>query len=439
MSLEDDVRRLLLDDEDDNTATTSASDTRGGVLPDAYTDETMRQRPGVTPNPGAATVFKPRTTTDAGVTVTEVPTNPELDPDNKLANNAEEILKKSIADLMPADANIGLGFNDDWIRRLGSTAVPYTGLGQDFTRKTGVNDASHRKTLQYSRLVDALNNKRFISPGQAGVRSTYASNGGRTGRSDAIDYGNVYKMDGLETAESRAQRRAEGYEEEEAKREIKRTQDVKDMPAIMERLKQLAVLDQAQGLTNAQRAEQQQLFAALVNNQYNIPYMMMQERFRTQLGMDQQQYYTALAMDLQRYAAMNGFRTQEYAAKLGMDQARYNTMLSSVLQQFGTKLAEYMARVTGYQLPKDKVDSVMANPDYLSSIMHGNAWQVGSPDYQARLFAQSMQQMGVDLHNPDIDVTLTAIQRLDEKLAQYSKQSADTAKRTLENEDKDKK
>jgi hypothetical protein len=406
--LEQQILAIFGSDDPDTSGTTSAAK---GSLPQPLTDAGMAQRPGIT-NPSAVTV-NDEISTDTPDEVTRVPTNAELDKDKALEINAQEQLRKSLRELKPADENIGLGFNDDWFGRLGSTAVPHTGLGQDFTRKTGVNDVGHKNTLRYSRLVDALNNKRFISPGQAGVRSTYANDGGRSGLNDKIDYGEVYKMDGLETAESRAQRRAEGYEKEETDREIKRTQDVKDMYADMERLKQLAVLEQAGKLTDTQRAEQQQLFTALLNNQYNIPYIMMQDRFRMQLGMDQAKYNTQLAMNLARYATMNGLTTAQYAGMIGMDQARYNTILNSVTQQFGTQLAEYIQRTIGIAIPADKVNMVLSNPDYLSGAMHGNAWGVGAPDPSARLLAQAFVEMGItDIRNIDINKVLSAQQRL---------------------------
>jgi hypothetical protein len=402
----------------------------GGTLPAAYTNATMEQRPGVTGRPGVGTPRDTKSPAQAGVELPGVPSNAELDKDGELERNAQAKLQESLDKLIKPDANIGQDFNDAWIKRLGSGAVPYTGLNTDFTRQTGVNDASHKKTLRYSRLVDALNNKRFISPGQAGVRSTYANNGGRSGRSDSIDFGQVYKMDGLETAESRAQRRAEGYEEEDTKRGIKRKHDVMDMPATMERLKQLAVLEQAGKLTDAMRAEQQQLFTSLLHNQYNIPYMMMQDKFRVQLGMSQQQYNTALAMQMAQYAAENGLTTQQYAAMLGMDQARYGSMLGMVTNQFGTQLSEYIQRVARVQMPLDMIDIVTTNPDYITSAMQGNAFGVGAPDLSVRLFAQGLQAMGVDILHPDMDKILAAIRVLEDANAKAGVEMTDAARRT---------
>jgi hypothetical protein len=369
----------------------------------------MEKRPGVT---GRLGVDPPPATKSPGAAGVVVQDPSAMDATGELEARAREQLKDALSKLMPADANIGLGFNDAWFKRLNSGAVPHTGLNKDFVRKTGVNDVGHRKTLQYSRLVDALNNKRFISPGQAGVRSTYANKGGRSGRGDAITFGNVYKMDGLETAESRAQKRAEGYETTEREREIKRREDVKDMPAALEKLKQLALLDQAGKLTDTQRAEQQQLFTALLHNQYNLPHLMMQDKYRTELGMTQQQYNTELAMLMSQYAAQNGMTTAQYAAMLGMDQARYNSMLGMVMQQFGMRLNEYIQWTTGYHMPQAKVDAVLANPDYLYSSMLGGAFGVGAPDIATRLFAQGIQEAGIDLRNPNIDQTLDVLRRI---------------------------
>jgi hypothetical protein len=427
-ALKAEIRALFSDD----TGSAGAGDA-GGVMPDHYDNGNMNKRPEATGKPEIDNPLAEGASTrpvDPGQ-ITTVPSVREevgaLDADGKLEENAKKQLTEAMASLKRPRENIGMDFHDDWFQRLGSTAVPYTGIGKDFPRKTGVNDVSHAKTLQYSRLVDALNNKRFISPGQAGVRSTYANNGGRSGLNDKIDYGEVYKMDGLDTAESRAQRRAEGYEKEETEREIKRTQDVKDMPAAMERLKELAVLEQAGKLSDAQRAEQQQLFASILNNQYNIPYQMMQNRFQNRLSMSARQYDTALAMQIAQYAAMNGLTTQQYAAQLGMDQARYNTMLQSVLQQFGTKLAEYMQRTIGIAMPMDKVDLVMSNPDYLRSVMQGGALGVGSPDMQTRIFADGLRQSGIDFDNLDLNTILSVMDRLQTAMARNSASTAETA------------
>lgn len=394
----------------------------------------LEQVPAGTPtgNPGAAdpASIKIPKAKKAGTKLVKIPTLDEADPNNERKNNAKGILQDALAELMQPRENIPLGLHDEWYTRLGSNAVPYTGLGEDFTRKTGVNDASHKDTLRYSRLVDALNNKRFITPGWAGVRSTYANGGGRTGRSDPVDFGTVYKMDGLETAESRAQRRAEGYEQEDTRRALTRKHNVMDIPTEMERLTELAVLAQAGELTAAQRAEQQQLFTAMLNNEYNIPYMMLQEKFRTQLNMGQQEYYTMLAMYLQQYAQLNNMKTAEYAAQIGMDQARYNTMLSTLAQQFGTQLAKYITHYTQLELPIEKVMQVMNEPDYIRQGMLGapGALNTGSPDMQAYYVASAMQNLGItDVRTVTTDQWLDLIERLNAALVKVSGKAADQA------------
>jgi hypothetical protein len=369
--------------------------------------------PGIPTTPGIpAVTAKPVVPnppqTAAPIATPSVPTSAQMDPNGKLEENAKKKLAESLNNLPSATKNLEPGFNDDFFKRLGSSAVPYTGLDQDFVRKTGVNDASHKDTLRYSRLVDALNNRRYIGPAKGGTFDIIHGQGAVQSGNTAIGPGDIYKMDGLETAESRAQRRAEGYEATERGREINRREDVKDMPAALERFKQLAVLEQARALTQEEMAERRQLFTAMLNNQYNIPYQLMQARYSTELGMTQQQYNTMLAMQMAQYAAQNGLTTQQFAAQLGMDAARYNTMLGMVTQQFATVLAEYIYRVTGIYIPQDKVNMMMANPDYLTRGMLGNAWGIGSPDLQAQLFSQALNGMGINIGSASIDQILAA-------------------------------
>jgi hypothetical protein len=413
-------------DENNPTTTPGAA---GGVLPGV---ETPPPSTGVTGKPEVATPVK----TESPITLPSAPTE---HPDaGNLEAKAKETLKTSLAQLMKPDANIGMDFNNAWFKRLNSTAVPHTGIGKDFVRKTGVNDVGHKDTLRYSRLVDALNNRRYIGPAKGGASQVIHGHGVVSVGNSAIGPGDIYKMDGLETAESRAQKRAEGYEALERGREIGRREDVKDMPAALERLKQLAVLDQAGKLTDAQRAEQQQLFAAMLNNQYNIPYIMMQQRYNKELDMTQQQYNTMLAMQMAQYAAMNGLTTQQYAAQLGMDQARYNTMLGMVTQQFGTTLAEYIYRVTGIQIPMDKVNLVMSNPDYMMRAMSGAGLGVGAPDLQAQLFAQALRDAGIyDIRTASLDQLLGVLQKIQSQLGEAGIATADAASET--NKEKEKK
>jgi hypothetical protein len=308
----------------------------------------------------------------------------------------QELWQKSIDSLrtnVPADKNIGEDFFDDWVKRLGSNKVPYTGLNTDFTRQTGVNDASHKKTLKYSRLVDALNNKRFVKPGWAGVRGTFAANGGGVWANDAPNAGELYKMDGLETAESRAQQRAEEYEKEDTKRGIQRKQNVMDMPAAMERLKELAVLQQAGALTDDMRAEQRELYAAVLQNQYNLPYQMW---------------------------------SAEYQNTLAMAQARYNTMLTMLQQRFTMTLQEYIYRVMRIQVPMEQVELVLKTPDYLRAGMFGAAFQTGSPDLATRYVWDVLQSLGVkDITTMSADQIMTAIRRLQAEMGENGQQAAD--------------
>jgi hypothetical protein len=442
----------FLSDESTGTGGVAEADARGKFpgMP------AIPGNPGVTPKP--AVPPPPQTAAPTPTpSVPELPKIPEAPPAPvkhpeaaELEANAKDKLQASIEQLMRPDANLGLNFNDAWINRLNSSAVPHTGLSKDFPRKTGVNDVGHKKTLRYSRLVDALNNRRYIGPAKGGASGVIHGHGMVSVGNTAIGPGDIYKMDGLETAESRAQKRAEGYEQQETGREINRREDVKDMPAALERLKQLAVQDQAGKLTDAQRAEQQQLFTSLLNNQYNLPYMMMNAKYMTELGMtpqrfaaelgvtarkydtelnkSTQQYQTMLAMQLAQYAASNGLTTQEYAAQLGMDHAHYNTMLSAVMQQFGTTLAEYMQRTIGIAMPLDKVSISMANPNYLYGAMQSSAFGItGFPDWQARIFNQALQQTGVDINNPSLDTVLPILQRLLAALERYGVSSANAS------------
>jgi hypothetical protein len=420
--------RSIFDDSTDVSGTAT-----GAIpgIPQNPTDAGFEARPNPTSKPAASPPPPVRP-----APISKVPEPPPMDSKGDLEKNAKRKLQEALKRFASPDKNLGLNFNDKWISRLGSTAVPYTGLGKDFARKTGVNDVGHKNTLRYSRLVDALNNKRFITPGQAGVRSTYSTKGGRTGRADAIDYGDVYKMDGLETAESRAQRRAEGYEKEDTERRISRKNDVMDMPAAMERLKQLAVIEQAGKLTEDERAEQKQLFNSILNNQYNIPSMMMQDYYRSQLHMNEQQYQTELALILAQYAAMNGLTTQEYAAKLGMDQSRYNTMLGMVSHQFAAQLARYIHFVTGMEVPIAKADYVLDTPDYLHQMLYGGpgALGTGSPDPQSYYFAYALQALTgtQDMRQITMEQWISLYHKLNAQMAEFSRQAATTAQKTTE-------
>jgi hypothetical protein len=231
--------------------------------------------------------------------VAPIPTDPKVD--EIAIRTAEE----AIASLPKAGKYNPVDFNKQFLDYINSGNIPHTGLDEDPVRKTGVNDATHKDTLRYSRMVDALNNKRYISPGQAGVRSTYANAGGRTGRADPIDFGQVYKMDGLETAESRAQKRAEGYEALERGREINRRENVKDMGPELARLNQLAAIEQTRDLYAAEIRERETIYNAMIANRYNLPFQMMQTQYGARIQQLQHMYSTQLSAYLSRIIGIN--------------------------------------------------------------------------------------------------------------------------------------
>jgi hypothetical protein len=369
----------------------------------------VTQKPSISEAPAVVT----RTTLPG------VPTDPGTDDmsSKALSARAKELTETAVNNLPDPDVNMPLDFNHDFFNHLRSKETPFTGLGKDFLRKTGVNDTSHKDTLRYSRLVDMLNNRRYIGPAKGGTADLVRGSMVTTGNS-AIGPGDIYKMDGLETAESRAQRRAEEYEALDRERDIQRVHDVKDMPAALERLKHLQVLEQAGKLTDAQVQERQQLFAALLNNQYNLPYMMMQTRFNKDLDMTQQQYAAELALQMTKYAAETGVTVQRFAAQLGMDAAQYNNMLGLVTQQYGTVLAEYLQRVVGIGIPVDKVNNMMLYHtgnavDYARSGMLGTAFGIPSMDMGTMMWLGNWIDAGYNAMNAgDIPKLLAGMQKL---------------------------
>jgi hypothetical protein len=305
-----------------------------------------------------------------------VPTAPgvhAIQTDDAVDEKALQTLTDSIAKFASADARFGEDFNKKYLAHLNSGKIPHTELGRDLLREPGVNDASHASTLRYSRLVDALNNKRFITPGWAGVRGTFANDGGRVGANDKPDYGQVYKMDGLETAESRAQKRAEGYEEKQKGREIERREGVKDQGPEFERLRQLAIIEQSRALNAEELRERGALYNAQIANRYNLPFEMMKERYATQLGMSMHEYQAQVqfvqmqyAMLLQRY--IQYVARQEIPISNVIQAMQYNTgqagemlvagMVSNALSVPNISPAQYA--VAGYLV--DKGTNAYENP-----------------------------------------------------------------------------
>jgi hypothetical protein len=373
-------------------------------------------------SPAQPTTYKPPATP-------QQPRTPGGYEKGELEETAKRITDENVKALPEPDSRIGLGFNDTFFGRLQTDAVPFTGLNQDFVRKTGVNDVDHKNTLRYSRLVDALNNKRYIGPAKFGSSTLVRGGAYTTGETPAV--GDIYKMDGIETAESRAQKRAEGYEAIERGREIGRREDVKDMPAALERLKQLAVLEQAGKLTDAEVAERKELFTSLLQNQYNLPYMLMQQEYATQLGMTPQQYASTIALQMARYASDVHLTAQEYATRLGMDSSRYNTMLGLTTSQYGTMLSEFLSRLLHINIPVEKVNWVMShdvnNPaNYLMNNAYGGVLGVAVPDMQTLAVVNKWLQAGINVDKPGgLEALLSVMQQLQKLLEEYGYTAAE--------------
>jgi hypothetical protein len=367
------------------------------------------------------------------------PSVPGVHPQQaQLAQNATDIASESIAGLPNADVNLPLDFFDTFYGRLRRNTVPYTGLNEDFTRKTGVNDVSHKNTLRYQRLADEINARRHIGAAKLGTANLVRGNLVTTGASQ-IGPGDIYKMDGLETEETRAQKRAGEYEAEERKREIKRAQDVKDMPAALERLKELAVLDQAGKLTEAELKERQDLFSAMLNNEYNIPYMMFNLEYATLVGMTPQQYAADIALQMAKFAADNGLTFQQYATQLGMNQARYNTMLNAVTQQYATTLAEYLQKVIGIEIPINKRDLIydkngtISNPtSFLRAAALGDLFGVAVADPTVQAQMAYLGSLGLNFANTqDWDSILRAIGTLQTNIAKVGQETAKSTEKVV--------
>jgi hypothetical protein len=182
---------------------------------------------------------------------------------DKVPKHMEKFAKPE--DYFPAD------FNATWLNYLRSGKVPDTELNRDLMRQMGVNNAGAKDTLKYSRLVDKLNNRHFISPADIGARGTKASGGGAVLANDAINYGNIYKMNGIETAESRAQKRNEGYESAVRQREIGRQQDVKDFGPQMARLTQLEAIARQRQLSTEEIRERAMIYDEMFRQNAKLP------------------------------------------------------------------------------------------------------------------------------------------------------------------------
>jgi hypothetical protein len=289
----------------------------------------------------------------------------------------------------------GPEFNKSYLEQLNSGKIPHTELNRDLLREPGVNDASHKDTLRYSRLVDALNNKRFITPGQAGVRSAYAV-GGRTGRSDSIDFGDVYKMDGIETAESRAQKRAEGYEAKQKGREIDRRESVKDQGPEFERLLQMARLAQAGNLNTEELRQRGELYDAQIANRYNLPFELMRDRYATQLGMSTQEYQAQVQFAQMQFATM----LQRYIQYVTMQEIPTAKIMQAM--KYATGRPEDTVALgmltQGYNLPNVS-PAVFANMGYM---MNAGANAVKNPvgyiEFAGEL-KKLLEQQGIKLSN----------------------------------------
>jgi hypothetical protein len=86
-----------------------------------------------------------------------------------------------------------------------------------------LNDRSHVDTLALSRMVDKLNNKMYYRPGTKGYY--YSGNGGigETG-----ERGSLYSRNPIDTEDARQQKADQALSAEDRKREIDRSQNIKD-------------------------------------------------------------------------------------------------------------------------------------------------------------------------------------------------------------------
>jgi hypothetical protein len=211
-----------------------------------------------------------------------------------------------------ASALTGFGIGDpldEFTNDLYSGRIAAAMQGHNLPEATGVNDADHQSTLLSSRLADALNNRvyRSLTP----IRDMQATKGGgKTGNQEGAN--TLFKMQPISTAETRAQGRAEGYEQAERGAEISRQQAYQNRDLQLRELMQLEQLRRSGQMNDVQNERYNELYNELLRQGFVYPfnqrYARSNENWTSNLGkivMPEQQ--SKLITDLER-----GENGQEY-------------------------------------------------------------------------------------------------------------------------------
>jgi hypothetical protein len=179
---------------------------------------------------------------------------------------------------------------NQFLERMRNGQAPYSHLGENqvrIARDKSANDRSGADTLRYSRLVDRLNNRVYTEPMDIG--SEFHGWKGDTGA--AMRMPGRYQMPKVQTAESRAQARAETYEDRKNALEQARTDAYKNYDIAMNSLFQNA---RSQMMQTGYSNEWQRNLAVMqeqihrMSYQWDDNYRRSYDAFIAQLGLDQQ-------------------------------------------------------------------------------------------------------------------------------------------------------